>query len=100
LENKLSELYFIKLRDIPLVFLSADKDEKGLLSGWFFRFDKNGYFKNYNFRIDLKNYNPMDILKLIDAKRDIIKYILFSQETEYKRDLILDELLQITRVVE
>ncbi len=96
----MSELHFMKFREQPIVFLSLDRDEKGLFTGWLFKFDKNGYVKNYDFGIDLINFYPIDKFKTNDLKKDIIKFIIFNQENEYKRDMVLDALSKITRVIE
>jgi len=99
----LSALHFIKRRNsnIPLLFLSIDNGFSSLLQGWSFKFDKDGYVKNYNFNVDLSKFDLItDLAEKEKIKRNIIQFILFGQETEYKRDFILNELSKITRIIE
>lgn len=95
----MSELHFMSWRNEPVILLSTDKDEKGLFTGWLFKFDKDGYTKHYDFGYDLKRCYPVNGFEKEELKRNIIQFILFNQETEYKREMMLDELSNITRII-
>jgi len=95
----MSELHFMRWRDEPVILLSTNRYEKDLFTGWLFKFDKDGYTKHYDFGYDLKKCYPVNGFDREKLRRNIIQFILFRQETEYKRDMVLDALSEITRII-
>jgi len=93
----MNKLYFTTFKNQPIVILVIGRDTiNDTYSGWIFKFDNNGYTKTFDFNLkDFLHFKPIDQFKTDNLKKDFIKWVLFNQENEYKRDEILDALSEV-----